>query len=132
VPVLDFYTKKSSTGTESKLNYKDKSFDGSYNKTDVALVFGFGADIDVSENIFITAGVRLGYGLTDVTTEYSDANKFKSEDVKGDQISPLNGWAHYEDASTTGSVNNPNAFNYEKTNRAFAGLHLGVSYKFTK
>lgn len=126
------YTKKSSTGNESKLNYKDKSFDASYNKTDIALVFGFGADIDVSENIFITAGIRLGYGFTDVTTESADANKLGAEVVKGNQISPLDYWAHYEDAGTTGSATNPSTFNYEKTNRAFAGLHLGVSYKFSK
>ncbi len=112
-------------------NYTGKSFDASYNSTNVALVFGFGADFDVSENIYITTGLRLGYGFTDVTKQYDSLEDLNVADLKDDsQISELTYAAHFEDAGTTGI--GPDEFSYAKTNRAFIGLNLGVSYKFTK
>ncbi|MFM7177417.1 MAG: porin family protein, partial [Bacteroidota bacterium] len=125
------FDKSDKNGKASVLNYSGKSFDGSYNKTNVALVFGFGADIDITDNIYITTGLRLGYSFSDVTKEYDTDNELATATNNND-VSPLNTWAHYEDAQTTGSSSNPNNFNYQKTNRAFAGLNLGVSYKFTK
>ncbi|MFZ9944027.1 MAG: hypothetical protein ACO3O0_10480, partial [Bacteroidia bacterium] len=94
-----------------------------FNSTNVALVFGFGADIDVSENVFITTGLRLGYGFSDVTKEFKSAADYIDE-IPDNGVSSLSTFsAHIDDDGD---------FNYEPTNRAFAGLHLGVSYKFSK
>src|SRR5688572_179494 len=43
-----------------------------FNSTNVAAVLGFGVDIDVTESVIITTGLRLGYGFSDVTKEYDE------------------------------------------------------------
>jgi hypothetical protein len=97
-----------------------------FNPTNVALVFGFGADIDVSENIYITTGLRLGYGFSDVTKEYASVDEFLTDNpnyLTDDNLYLSTLAAHTDDKGN---------FDYQPTNRAFAGLHLGVSYKFSK
>ncbi len=106
-------------------NYEGDEHDESYEKTNIAVILGFGVDIDVTENIYITTGLRLGYGLTDVTKEYSSEAALWAAESQ-DLISYPNYWAHYTDADT----GNNSQFSYEKTSRVFGGLHLGVSYKF--
>jgi len=86
--------------------------------TNIAGVLGFGVDIDASETIIITTGLRLGYGFTDVTTEYSTEGELTTDVVDGKAGTP-NYWAHYD---------NKNNFGYEKTSRIFGGLKLGVTY----
>lgn len=113
------------TSPSSPFDYEGDEHDGSYENMNIAVILGFGVDIDVTENIFITAGLRLGYGLSDVTTEYGSAAELAAADNM-DEISYPNYWAHYENANTQ----NGDQFSYEKTSRVFGGLNLGVSYKF--
>lgn len=107
------------------LDYDNVDIKNSFNKTNIALVFGFGVDIDVTEKIFITTGLRLGYGFTDVTKEYKDAAEFLSDNPEA-----LTNNAQY---ITTGSANTDDKgdHNYERTSRVFGGLNLGISYKFS-
>ena len=95
------------------IDVKD-SFEG----TNIAGVLGFGVDIDVSENVIITTGLRLGYGFTDATTEYSSQSDL-NEAVGDDKVGTSTYWAHFD---------NKNNFGYEKTSRIFGGLKLGVTY----
>lgn len=99
-------------------NYEDRDVKGTLNGTNVAAILGFGVDIDASENVIVTAGLRLGYGFTDVTKEYttSEFAALNDEEVAG--------------ATSSAHFNDKGDFNYEATNRVFGGLHLGVSYKF--
>lgn len=109
----------------SFLNYSGKDVKNSFNSTNVGLILGFGVDIDVTENIYITTGLRLGYGFSDVTKEYDSEAALPDAGPFGTNSFP-NYWAHYEDAGTE----NDSQFKYEKTSRVFGGLHIGVSYKF--
>ncbi|MGR6086615.1 MAG: porin family protein [Arcticibacter sp.] len=117
---------KSNDGQES---WSDVDVKSSLNTTNVAFVFGFGADIDVSENIFITTGLRLGYGFTDVTKDYPTTQDFLNDNpdyVNNDAIY-LTSVAAQQEITDNGATHD-----YKATSRAFAGLHLGVSYKFSK
>lgn len=109
------------------LPYEGDEHEGSYEDMNIAVVLGFGVDIDVTERIFITTGIRLGYGLSDVTTEYGSRAELNAADFAG-EISWPNYWAHFKDAGTDGST--AADFSYEQTKRVFGGLNIGVSYKF--
>lgn len=96
----------------------DRDVKDSFEGTNIAGVLGFGVDIDVSDNVIITTGLRLGYGFTDATSEYStesDLNKAYADD----KVSTSTYFAHFD---------NKNNFGYEKTNRIFGGLKLAVTY----
>jgi hypothetical protein len=109
-------------------NYSGKDVKSSLNSTNIGLILGFGVDIDVTENIYITTGLRLGYGFSDVTKEFNEAELPDPGPFGTNSLA--NYWAHFEDANTTGDGNADNDFSYEKTSRVFGGLHIGVSYKF--
>lgn len=84
----------------------------SLNGTNFALVLGLGADIPVADFLTITAGVRFGYGFSDVTKDYTNSN---SED----DLSVATYFAHFND---DGDVD------YKPTKRVFGGIHIGVMY----
>jgi len=110
----------------STWDYDDVDIKNSFETTNIALVFGFGVDIDVTENIFITTGLRLGYGFTDVTKEYKNDLEFYQDNPEA-----LTNNAYYLSTSAA-QVDDKGKQNYEKTSRVFGGLHIGVSYKFGK
>jgi len=99
---------------KDKGDANDGDVKSSFNSTNLAAVLGFGVDVDASESVIISIGLRLGYGFTDVTKEYS------ASDVP-DDIGFSTFSAHFDDK---------NKFDYKPTNRIFGGLHLGVSYIF--
>jgi hypothetical protein len=112
---------------DGKFTYSNADVKSGFNATSVAFVFGFGADIDVSDNIYITTGLRLGYGFTDATNEYSSLDEFSDDNPNYD---PIDGPSYISTLSA--HINDEDQLDYQPTNRAFAGLHLGVSYKFSK
>lgn len=105
-------------------NYTDKVFDDDFNSFGVGAVLGFGVDIKITDSWRLSPGLRFGYMFTDATTEYTKAEYDQLENT--DKLSG-NAFANH----TVGSnlVGN-NSFGYEKSNRAFGGLHLAVSYTF--
>jgi hypothetical protein len=107
----------------NKTSYSGEDVKWAFNSTNVALVFGFGADIDVSENVYITTGLRLGYGFTDVTKEFKSEEEYDAANPNDD----VDGFT-----TLAAHINDDDELDYQPTNRAFAGLHLGVSYKFSK
>jgi len=126
-PQFGFLTKAEETYENddvSSFDYDDFDVKNSFEKTNIALVFGFGVDIDVTEKVFITTGLRLGYGFSDVTKEYENELEFiidNPESINGDAFYLTTLAAHTQDDGD---------FKYEKTSRVFGGLHIGVSYKF--
>ena len=112
----DFTTSPSSPTVE----YTDKDFKDDFSGFGLAVVLGFGVDIQANDNWFINIGLRFGYGMTDATTEFTEA-QVDADDAAGKHHSVYSGWAH-TDATPD--------FNYQKTNRAFGGFTLGVIYKF--
>ncbi len=97
-------------------DYDDINVKSGFNSTNIAVILGFGVDIDVTEKIYITTGLRLGYGISDVTEEYDNGL-----DLLLNTNSSTVQFAHIDDDGD---------FHYEKTSRAFGGLHIGISYKF--
>ena len=99
----------------SDINTKD-SFKGS----NIAGILGFGVDIDASENVIITTGLRLGYAFTDATKEFGNEAALNAAPT----VSFATYSAHYKQ---TDSGKSP--FGYAKTSRAFGGLHVAVLFK---
>lgn len=89
--------------------------------SNIAVILGFGVDIDASENVLISAGLRLGYGFTDVTKEYPSETALFAET---DNVAFPTFNAHYKQGDSGGDT-----FKYQSTNRAFGGLFLSVMYK---
>ncbi|MBL0342506.1 MAG: PorT family protein [Bacteroidetes bacterium] len=126
-PQFGFLTKAEETyegNVSSPFDYSDVDVKNSFETTNIALVFGFGVDIDVTENIFITTGLRLGYGFSDVTKEYENGLEFLTDNPEA-----LTNNAIYLTNSAAQTDDNGKR-NYEKTSRVFGGLNIGVSYKF--
>ncbi len=101
-------------GVETSLN--DVDVKSTMKGGGVAAILGFGVDIDASEVITVTSGLRLGYCFSDVTKEYTM-----------DQLNDLDVVA-FPTANANAYDNSGNS-KYKATNRAFGGLFLGVSYK---
>ena len=100
------------------LNYSDKDFKGDFKGFGLAGVLGFGADFELSEQIGLTTGLRLGYAFTDATTEYTEAE--------------ANALGAVDNLSLNAVFNHTNKdgkFDYQKTMRAWAGLNIGLTYK---
>jgi len=127
-PQFGFLTKAEETfegDGNSTFDYSDYDVKNAFESTNIGLVLGFGVDIDVTENIFITTGIRLGYGFSDVTKEYSSGTEMLIDNP--DAAFPP--YAYYLTTSAA-HTDDGGDFNYEKTSRVFGGLNIGVSYKF--
>lgn len=96
-------------------NYSDKDVKDDFAGFGVAGVLGFGIDIKLSDMVNLTTGLRFGYMFTDATTEYSENEFDAASDLK--VLSNISGVSH---------TNTENKFSYQKSNRAFGGLQLGV------
>ena len=92
--------------------------------SNIAFVLGFGVDIDASENVLITTGLRLGYGLGDVTKEYKEAEVELKSSTFPPAIGASTYWAHIKQGDSGGDT-----FKYASTARAFGGLFVSVLFK---
>lgn len=120
-PQFSFLNKATETYELSTANplvdYSDKDIKNNLNSTNIGILVGFGVDIDASESFTITAGLRLGYGFSDVTKKYSEAEATAL--LFSDNLSKMSADAHTDDKGN---------FKYKATNRLFGGLELGVLY----
>lgn len=101
------------SGAKDKWDDETLDVKESLKGTNVALVLGAGGDFPVGENLTITAGVRLGYGFSDVTKDYSN------DLFTDDEISVPTAGAHFDEDGD---------LNYKPTKRVFGGIHIGVMY----
>jgi hypothetical protein len=92
-----------------------KDFKNDFSGLNLAGVLGFGYDIEASDQVLINVGLRFGYGITDATKKFSEA------ELAATDHGTISSFAHT--SATTG------AYDYHKTNRAFGGLSVGVVYK---
>jgi hypothetical protein len=114
-PQIGILTSAKEDFEASGFSDNDHDAKNAFNTTNIAAIIGFGVDIDVTDNLYITTGLRLGYGFTDATKEFDTPLEVTASDTFTAQIT------HYDDEGD---------FNYEKSSRVFGGLHLGLSYKF--
>jgi hypothetical protein len=54
------------------LNYTGRSLNSSFSSSNLSAIFGFGIDSELSEHVNFTAGLRLTYGITDLTKPQKD------------------------------------------------------------
>ncbi|MFI5218414.1 MAG: porin family protein [Bacteroidia bacterium] len=111
----------SASGGGLTFDTSDVDVKSTLKSSNIALVLGFGVDIDASENVIITTGLRLGYGLTDVTKEYKDEAALNAET---ENVALPTAFAHNHQNDSGGD-----SFKYASTNRAFGGLFISVLFK---
>ena len=103
------------------LNYSDKDVKDDFAGFGVAGVLGFGIDIKLTDMINLTTGLRFGYMFTDATTEYSE-DEFTAASTL-EELSNVSGVAH---------TDTEDKFSYQKSNRAFGGLQIGIQFMLDK
>lgn len=126
-PQVSFLTGAKETYDEALFttdDYSDKNFKNDFNGFGLSGILGFGVDIKITDNINLNTGLRFGYTFTDATTEYSLVEA--TELALKDQLS-VNAQQNHsgKDDGKGGSV-----FDYQKSSRAWGGLHLGIQYVF--
>ncbi len=109
-------------GSLAGVTVSDANTKESLKSSNVSGILGFGVDIEASENVIITTGLRLGYGFTDVTAEYSEAALAAAIAAAPNSISFATAAAHNKQTDTG------DTFGYAKTSRAFGGLHIAVLF----
>lgn len=128
------------TGQREEFDYEDEdlaeggmsgSFKNDFNSVIISLGLGFGVDIKVAENMFVTAGLRLSYGLGDALKKKDD-DEIQSALIVGaltgeQEISFIQGFSSYKDGDYSG---NDRDYSYKKTHIATGGLVLGFTYQF--
>lgn len=104
---------------DDTFDYSDRDIKEGFNGTNIGLLFGFGVNISVTDNLVITTGLRLAAGFSDVTKEFTEAELLELE---GDE--KIGFATHYAHFDQTGD------YSYEKTTLVSGSLMLGLSYKF--
>jgi hypothetical protein len=112
------------TDNDPQTNYSDKDFKDNFNGFGLSGILGFGVDIKLSDNLFLNTGLRFGYTFTDATKEYSEANY-----VKGLVENSISANATYNHFSTETDKFNNRIFDYQKSNRVWGGLNIGIQYQ---
>jgi hypothetical protein len=134
-PQLSFLSSAKETATRSDItsnvyNYANKDVKNDFNGFGLSGVLGFGADIELNDQLGLTAGLRLGYMLTDATVEKTTSElKNTSANPKSNQYATN---AYNDNVSMNNIFNHTNKagdFDYQKTMRAWAGLNIGLTYK---
>jgi hypothetical protein len=119
--------KESFTGeTTSAADYSDRDFKDDFKGFGLSGVLGFGVDIKLSDNLFLNTGLRFGYMFTDATTEYTEKELEAKSSTIPSGVSLNAGFNHY---STEVDKNNNPIFDYQKSNRVFGGLNIGIQYQ---
>lgn len=105
----------------SSLNYSDKDVKDDFAGFGVAGILGFGIDIKLTDMINLTTGLRFGYMFTDATTEYTENEFDAASDLE--TLSNVSGVSH---------TDTEDKFSYQKSNRAFGGLQIGIQFMLDK
>ena len=103
---------------DNDLSYTDKDVKDDFTGFGVAGVLGFGIDIKLSEMVNLTTGLRFGYMFSDATTEYTEDEA--SDLFQNDKLSNVAAFSH---------TNSEDKFEYQKSNRVFGGLQLGLQFQ---
>lgn len=111
-------------------NYSDKDVKDDFAGFGVAGVLGFGIDIKLTDMINLTTGLRFGYMFTDATVEYTESEQIAFNGLNpwlplGEQ-SLVSNASNHEGEFHFGS--NKNDISYQKSNRAFGGLQIGIQF----
>lgn len=104
-------------------NYKDN-----FSPLVLSIALGFGVDIKIAENMYITTGLRLAYGPGDALEKKTDP------EIQADLLSNnphampfLQRYSSYKDGDYSG---NDRVYKHEKTHIATGGLVVGYTYRF--
>jgi hypothetical protein len=121
-PMLSFLMSAKETvfNSDGSLNYTDKDFKDDFNNFGVSLVGGLGWDIKLSKRLMINIEGRVGYMLTDVTTDYSNLSKEELLiKLLKEEIS-LNTYSS--------NINENGDVSYAKSTRIFTGVNVGLNW----
>ena len=94
-------------------SYTGRDVERDFNGTDIAGVLGFGYDFYLADNIYVAAGLRFAYGLTDATKEFAETELISSDRSVASES------AHYDADGK---------YSYKASHRAYGGLNLAITY----
>lgn len=124
-----FSDKETFTYANSTLSYTDQHFKRDFRGFGLCGVIGCGADIHLNDKIDLNTGIRMGYMFTDATIEFKNENEKYPLDIK---LTPT---PNYDGSHSVNSAINyyaNNIIDYKRTNRVWAGINIGLTYKIEK
>ncbi|MFM7015150.1 MAG: porin family protein [Bacteroidota bacterium] len=113
----------------SFLSYEDQHFKRDFRGFGLCGVIGSGVDIHLNEKIDLTTGIRMGYMFTDATCEFKDPNEKYPLDIK---FTPVYGYDGSHSVNSAINYYANNYVDYKRTNRVWAGINVGLTYKIEK
>ena len=117
--------------TGAQENYKVSSiFSGSSNSSETNVrssfkriviggAFGLGGNIRLTDFLYLNAGLRISYGLSDATKQYASEDDLDNANASG-RKALADYYAHFDRYTT---------FGYKHTNEATGHVILGLSYR---
>lgn len=93
--------------SSSTLSYSNKDIKENYEKSNLAVVFGWGSGVWGNGGLLVNLGIRLSYGLSDIVSTVGGKGK---------------------DYYAWGDGLNAKAKPYTKTNTATIGLHMNIDF----
>lgn len=113
--VGDFETNPSSSDDYSNMNIKN-----GFSNLVVSAVVGGGARLNLAKNIVLQAGVRLNYGLTDATKQFTPDQFFPL--YSANKLGMTSKYAHL-------GIGSASKYNYKPTTLITADLFVSVCYQ---
>ena len=107
-------------------SYSDKDVKDDFNDFIVSGVIGVGIDLALTDNLSLGGGLRLAYGFSDASTEYSKEEFNAKSDAEA--LSANSAIIHTTGADLSQGANQEQ-FGYEKTARVSGGIHLALTYR---
>lgn len=92
--------------------------DTSWGSSNFSGILGFGANVELSEKLYLVTGLRFSYGFTDLEGTDSFNNSFKNDE-----------WLYVDPAPNNDDINAPYE-GYEKSYTVSGGFKLGLIYRF--
>ncbi len=102
--------------TYSAANWTDKDRKADFNSMNIAADIGFGYNFSVVKLLSIDIGLRFGYGLTDVTKQFTESDMATNDHGFTSNVAHYNSW-----------IENASTFGYTSTSRLFGSLLIGAT-----
>ena len=103
------------------------NFKNDFTAFQISAVLGFGVDINIAKDMYITVGLRLAYGISDAMKKRSDAEIQSDLGSLDPEYCILQRYVSYKDGDYSGG---DQIYKYKPSHSAVGGLVIGYTYSF--